>query len=345
MSSRAKRVQTENLRLNDPNSFGEAILLDGQAKYLLDADTRLAVRMAWATSRPLLVVGEAGCGKTHLAQALANGWEVPLLAHTVHARTEAQDLFFHFDAVARLSDAQLRSALGQQQAEEAKRWIEESCNPLKPSHYLRPGPLWWALNAPKAWALNADRPPQYALRTSSGLPTDWAGGTSVVLIDEVDKGSDELAESLLEVLDTGRFTVPWTGETIVRHETSRPFLLLTSNGARQLPAPFLRRCIVLAMQLPQDGLVDWLIRRGRAHFSVDQVKDDTLRRAGELISEDRIKAAAERRYKPGVAEYLYLCEAVSALAAEVQPEAQCKLIEDLAPSVTRHKGEANRVHG
>jgi MoxR-like ATPase len=166
-----------------------------------------------------------------------------------------------------------------------------------------------------------------------------------VLIDEVDKGSDELAESLLEVLDTGRFSVPWTGEEIRRHPDSKPFLLLTSNGARQLPAPFLRRCIVLAMQLPADGLVGWLIQRGRMHFTVKQVKDDALKRAAELIDEDRRKVHSERRYRPGVAEYIYLCEAVSELAGNASAQAQVALVESLAPSVTWHKGEANRQHG
>ncbi len=341
MNSRKKPTPLVT-RLSDPDAFGNALPLEDQAKYLFDDDTRLAVRMAWATSRPLLVVGEAGCGKTQLAQALALAWQVPLFARTVHARTEAQDLFFHFDAVARLSDAQLRSALGSPAAKHA---VAARCDPLNPAHYIRPGPLWWALNARTALKLNTGRPDPYALRVPQGLPAGWSGGPSVVLIDEVDKGSDELAESLLEVLDTGRFTVPWTGEEIARDAASQPFLLLTSNGARQLPAPFLRRCIVLAMHLPSDGLVGWLTQRGRAHFTAKQVKDEALKRAGELIVEDRAKASSERRYKPGVAEYLYLCDAVSTLAAKESAQAQRELIESLAPSVTRHKGEANRLHG
>lgn len=341
MSARKKSIESA-MRLADPIQFPDALPLDNAAKYLLDEQARLAVRMAWATSRPLLVVGEAGCGKTQLAQALALQWAVPLFARAVHARTEAQDLFFHFDAVARLSDAQMRSALGQSNAKTA---IAAGCNPLDPAHYLRPGPLWWALNTSSAWHLNTDRPEAYKLRGPQGMPPQWPGGPSVVLIDEVDKGSDELAESLLEVLDTGRFHVPWTGQDIDRDPASQPFLLLTSNGARQLPAPFLRRCIVLAMQLPADGLVDWLIQRGRMHFTLKQVKNDALKRAAELIDEDRHKSPSERRYRPGVAEYIYLCYAVSKLAKNGSAQAQVDLVESLAPSVTWHKGEANRQHG
>jgi MoxR-like ATPase len=342
MTGRKAKTSPITRDLTDPIEFPEKLPLALSASYMLDHDARLAVRMAWATSRPLLVVGEAGCGKTQLAQALAQAWRVPLFARTVHARTEAQDLFFHFDAVARLSDAQFRSALGPSAAEGA---VAASCNPLNPAHYLRPGPLWWALNAHSIAKINEGRPPQYRVQLPQGLPAGWSGGPCVVLIDEVDKGSDELAESLLEVLDTGRFHVPWTGQEISRDTASQPFLLLTSNGARQLPAPFLRRCIVLAMQLPATDLVGWLMQRGRMHFTAKQVKDDALRRAAELIDADRAKVASERRYRPGVAEYIYLCEAVRTLAAKASAKAQVDLVESLAPGVTWHKGEANRQHG
>jgi MoxR-like ATPase len=342
MISRKAEHRAKLSSLSDPHLFDQSLPLDGRSRYLLEDDARLAIRMAWATSRPLLVVGEAGCGKTQLAQALANAWDVPLFSRGVHARTEAQDLFFHFDAVARLSDAQLRSALGKVVSSAAP---AIGCDPLNPAHYLRPGPLWWAINSPSAWRLDDGRPPAYRLSAPKGMPPKWPGGPSVVLIDEVDKGSDELAESLLEVLDTGRFHVPSTGQDIDRHPASQPFLLLTSNGARQLPAPFLRRCIVLAMQLPVEGLVGWLMQRGRMHFTATQVKDDALRRAAELVDEDRRRDISVQRYRPGVAEYIYLCDAVSRLAPDVSAVAQRELVETLAPSVTSHKGEANRQHG
>ncbi|GAA4804887.1 AAA family ATPase [Lysobacter hankyongensis] len=330
--------------LADPHFFDESLPLEGDARYLLDDRAKLAVRMAWATSRPLLVVGEAGCGKTRLAQALAKAWGVPLFARTIHARTEAQDLFFHFDAIARLSDAQLRSALGALgPAIDAVK--PKYCDPLKPSHYLRPGPLWWAINAPSAWRLNDGRPDPFKVIAPYGMPPEWSGGASVILIDEVDKGSDELAESLLELLDEKRFSVPWTGQEVLGDPKSEPFLLLTSNGARQLPAPFLRRCIVLAMQLPTDGLVDWLMKRGRLHFTASKIKDDALRRAAELIDEDRRSVSSKQRYRPGVAEYIDLCEAITELAANASAHEQIALIESLAPSVTSHKGEANRLQG
>ena len=51
----------------DPKTFLNMLPLGsgtGSPAYIFDNDARLAVRMAWITRRPLLVVGEAGCGKT-----------------------------------------------------------------------------------------------------------------------------------------------------------------------------------------------------------------------------------------------------------------------------------------
>jgi MoxR-like ATPase len=346
MTITTKKKPSATPKVEDPDAFPASIHLGGAHSYLFDNEVRLAVRMAWATSRPLLVVGEAGCGKTQLAQALGAAWRVPCIAQTIHARTDAQDLFFHFDAVARLSDAQVRGVAAAAGAGKESKASAQSCDPLNPAHYLRPGPLWWALNAESALALNADRPAAFAVKPPADLPPNWTGGASVVLLDEVDKGSDELAESLLEVLDARCFTVPWTGQKVSQAPTTQPFLLMTSNGSRPLPPPFLRRCIVLAMHLPEEpaALVPWLAQRARAHFTARQVKDAALARAAELICEDRSAAKSQQRYKPGVAEYLYLCEAVAQLAASKNAEQQCALIEGLAPSVTRHKGEANRAH-
>lgn len=328
-------------RLTDPQDFPAQLTLPpAQSQYILDDSVRLAVRMAWATGRPLLVVGEVGCGKTQLAHALAAQWHVPCIAETIHARTEAQDLFFHFDAVARLSDAQMSAALNAQ----AQNSTRVGCDPLQPRHYLRPGALWWALNAPSIEMLNQDRPPQFKVQTREGLPEAWQGGANVVLIDEIDKGSDDLAESLLEVLDIGAFTVPWTGQRVKRSANAEPFLIITSNGARPLPPPFLRRCIVLAMQVPEgDALREYFVQRGKAHFDNTQIKVGAMQRAAELVAQDRESVNHNQRYKPGVAEFLLLCDAIANIAPSQSEQEQIGLIDALAPSVTTQKGEANAM--
>lgn len=323
----------------DPQHFPTALQLtadENGPSYILDSDTRLALRMAWVTQRPLLVVGEAGCGKTDLARALARSWGVPLLSHVVHARTEATDLLCQFDAVARLADAQVFAALQEKAPKDS--------DPLDARYYLRPGPLWWLIDRASASKLNECRPPHRRFEQPAGLDTAAAG--AVVLIDEIDKGTEAVTEGLLEVLDTQSFTVPWTGQQVrpalKQAQTHEPKLvLITSNAARDLPAPFLRRCIALHMVLPieRDRLITWLIERGQAHCGKAQAcSPEAMRQAAQVIAEHRTQTDA---YRPGLAEFLYLLDAVAALAPGDKKQQEA-LVKDFAPSVTRHKAQASQ---
>ena len=309
--------------------------------YILEPKARLAVRLAWATGRPLLVVGEPGCGKTDLASALSLAWGVPLLRHVVTAQSKAEDLLFQFDAVARLADAQVYAALK-----------VEALDPLNPRLYLRPGPLWWAMNWSSAKKLVDGQ--QAAGKSATQMRahnSKWRPEHGcVVLLDEIDKAGIELPEGLLDVMDTGGFDVPWTGERILplhdepasdQPRTRPPLIVITSNGARDLPAPFLRRCVVLAMGVPESGLPEWLQSRARAHFGPKQCSDEAIKEAAALIAHDRELARTEERYVPGLAEYLDLLAAVADLAPQAPAREQVKLLQSLAPAVTADKGRAS----
>ena len=63
----------------------------------------------------------------------------------------------------------------------------------------------------------------------------------VLLLDEVDKTSEELEYSLLEVLDEFSMTIPQYG-TIRCKEENRPMVFMTSNNYRELSDALKRRC-------------------------------------------------------------------------------------------------------
>lgn len=71
----------------------------------------------------------------------------------------------------------------------------------------------------------------------------------VLLIDEVDKADIEFPNDLLHELDQMRFLIRETGNEVVAKQ--RPMVVITSNNEKELPDPFLRRCIFHYLEFPE----------------------------------------------------------------------------------------------
>jgi MoxR-like ATPase len=267
-----------------------------------DADAVLA---ALAAQRPLLLRGEPGTGKSQLARAAAFALGRMFVSSVVHARSEAQDLQWEFDAVARLGEAQAL-ATAKSDSERKER--------LDPGRYLVPGPLWWTFDWHSAQAqhqacLRRPEPPE----TPPGWGPDHG---AVLLIDEIDKAEADLPNGLLETLGNGGFPVPYLQRPVRRHpEAPPPLVVITTNEERELPSAFLRRCMVHELKLPAERaeLVDWLVRRGEQHFG-GQCAEGIAERVAEMLADDREAAFQGERFRPGQAEYLDILRAVLAAA-------------------------------
>ena len=261
-----------------------------------------ALHLALACERPLLVRGEPGTGKTQLALAAAAALKWHLQRVTISPRFEAQDLFHSFDAVQRLADAQAAGAGG---------------GGVKPDKtYCLPGPFWRAFD----WE-GARRYGPQAARLSPDEKHDGAEHAGhVILIDEIDKADSDLPNSLLEVLGSREFPNPVTQEPIRPKDGLLPLVVITTNEERELPAAFLRRCVVLTLE-PDQSYVDFLVKRGRAHFPSAlepadrrEKEEEILKRAAEQLDEDRYNARAAGVPPPGLAEYIDLLTALRRLA-------------------------------
>ena len=275
-------------------SPGARTLADGQvvvpvpggAAYLYSPAIVLAVNVALATQRPLLLAGSPGTGKTTLAANVAHvlGWR--FYPRVVSSRSRARDLMWSFDTLRRLSDAQASAQVGSAG--------------LRPREaYIEPQTLWWAYE------------PDTAMRRGAQAGTEGVGfardpatpsrdARAVVLLDEIDKAEPDLPNDLLEALDTECFTIDELDPPLrVQAARDRVLTFITTNGERELPAAFLRRCIVLKLEAPSE---DWLVSIANQRFGAP---GEALHRAvARRIAVLREAALRQNLREPSTAEYL-----------------------------------------
>ena len=84
-----------------------------------------------------------------------------------------------------------------------------------------------------------------------------ADGKVVLLIDEVDKADIEFPNDLLHELDRMRFVIRETGDEVVAKH--RPVVIITSNNEKELPDPFLRRCIFHYLEFPEPEFMQQIL--------------------------------------------------------------------------------------
>jgi len=80
----------------------------------------------------------------------------------------------------------------------------------------------------------------------------------VLLIDEIDKADLEFPNDLLHELDVMEFSVIETGDEY--QAAQRPIVVITSNAEKELPDPFLRRCIFHFIEFPDAELMARIVR-------------------------------------------------------------------------------------
>jgi len=290
--------------------------------HLFDEQSRWAILAALAANRPLLVRGDPGVGKSQLAHAAAIALKRPFLSLVVNARTESQDLLYAFDAVSRLAKAQICSAImgGSEKEEKAK--DRELQDLLAESNFVNPGKLWWAFN----WETASTQAKKVGAPHETA-PGKWKSGDGcVLLIDEIDKAESDVPNGLLEALGSHSFPVRGC-EKPIAVTGQPPLVVITTNEDRVLPNAFVRRCLVLHIELPEgEKLKKLLLERGVAHQpDMDQIH---LAAAADELIQAR-NAQKHVRPRPGQAEYLDLIRAMNQLVKDEQrkPKGEIKLTE------------------
>jgi MoxR-like ATPase len=248
--------------------------------YVYEPRMILALNLALATGRPLLISGEPGSGKSTLAKNVAAVLDWRFYKKVVTSRTQASDLMYSFDVLQRLNDAYtLGTDLRSKQ------------------HYIEPEVLWWAFDANSA--RQRGNSPLDARAQATDPSPEAREPHAVVLIDEIDKADPDVPNDLLDPFDVKTFTVKETNDAIALRPGSEILLILTTNGERELPRAFLRRCLTLRLREPDP---EWLVGIANRRYG-DEGSALHAKIAGE-VEKLRTQAKVKDIRPPGTSEYL-----------------------------------------
>lgn len=176
--------------------------------YLADEELATVLFLSLEMSRPLLLEGEPGTGKTALAEAIAECLDRPLIRLQCYEGIDATQALYDWDFPRQILHLRALEAL----SGNAKGDVEEAEKSLYDERFLLARPVLAALQQSPA----------------------------VLLIDEVDRADDEFEAFLLEVLSTFQVTIPELGTV---QAATPPTVVLTSNRTRELHDALKRRCL------------------------------------------------------------------------------------------------------
>jgi MoxR-like ATPase len=268
--------------VRDPASLAEAL---GGHGYLADPGLATAAYLALRLRRPLFLEGDAGVGKTAIAQALADLLDAPLFRLQCYEGIDASQALYDWNFPRQVLHLRAAEAAGRalgdpgehDPAVARRRAADELETELYDRRFL------------------VARPLLQALETSP----------SVLLVDEVDRADDEFEALLLEVLSEASVTVPELG-TIVADEP--PVVVLTSNRTREVHDALKRRCYYHWVDHPGFDREVAIVRA--------RLPDVADRLAREVVTAVHGLRERDLQKPPGVAETLDWTEALVALGAD-----------------------------
>ncbi|WP_410633749.1 AAA family ATPase [Amycolatopsis sp. cmx-4-83] len=219
---------------------------DGRV-YAYSDEMVLALQVALITSRPLLLSGAPGCGKSSLASFVARNLGLAYHEYVVTDESSPQDLLWRMDVIRRLNDAQLG---GLRKDELGRTSLLD---------YVEPGPLWWSINPASAARRNLPSDGDghrevKLLSPPTPLPDhEPSRPGAVLLIDEIDKADSNFCNGLLVPLGSKQFSAPELDSVVQAggdQPAHSPLVVITTNNEKELPEAFVRRCVALAIPEP-----------------------------------------------------------------------------------------------
>ena len=233
--------------------------------YVASDDLAMAVHLSRALERPLLLEGAAGVGKTEVARVLAAVENTRLIRLQCYEGLDAAHAIYEWNYQRQLLAIRAAAEDGQTgQAIESRLFSED-----------------FLLERPLLAAIRQDRAP-------------------VLLIDEIDRADEEFEAYLLEVLADFAVTIPELGTLTA---VTRPRVILTANGTRELSDALRRRCLYAYVDYP-DRATELAILQARLPGI-----DTTL--LGQIVGFVQKLRAEPLEKVPGIAETLDFAAALA----------------------------------
>ncbi len=235
--------------------------------YVASDDLSVALHLAISLGRPLLLEGAAGVGKTEVARTLAELRSTELVRLQCYEGLDAAQAIYEWNYQRQLLAIRAAAEDGETGAAVENRIFSRE--------YL--------LERPLLAAITKDTPP-------------------VLLIDEVDRADEEFEAYLLEILSDFQITVPEIGTIEAK---SRPIVILTCNGTRDLSDALRRRCLYTYVEYP-DAATELAILNARKPGLNQRLAQQIIGFVQKLREEELEKV-------PGIAETLDFAAALSGL--------------------------------
>ena len=226
--------------------------------YIASNELVVAIQLALSLERPLLLEGSAGVGKTELARALSQTRSTKLIRLQCYEGLDAAQSIYEWNYQRQLISIRAAANDGISREQIEKHVFSKD----------------FLLERPLLMSITQKRSP-------------------VLLIDEIDRADEEFEAFLLEILSDYQVSIPELGTVSF---VTKPIVVLTSNGTRDLSDALRRRCLYSYVEYPDRT----------TEIDILKVKQPNIdsKLAGQIIDFVQKLRKEDLEKTPGIAEML-----------------------------------------